>query len=143
MSVPKESEITRTTFPAAELHSDWQTLCEKIGERRAGTELERRAAEFVRMRFQDAGVKAVQIEEFPCNSLRAATVDVHEKNPTGWQRVEATTLVGAPATPGAGAVAGELVWLELPENASRIRADTLRGRIVAIFGPLPTSVAIH
>jgi Zn-dependent M28 family amino/carboxypeptidase len=52
-------------------------------------------------------------------------------------------LVGSPATPGAATVEGELVWLELPEGARRLRPGSLRGKILALFGSLPTDAALH
>jgi Iap family predicted aminopeptidase len=68
---------------------------------------------------------------------------VHERTGRSWRAVDARALVGAPGTPGGRAVHGELVWLELPENAHRIRPRAFHGRIVAVFGPLPTSVEVH
>jgi hypothetical protein len=134
---------TLHAFAPTTLKSDWRVLCEDIGERRAGTDAEQRAARFIAQSFSAAGMANVQTETFPCTSLRAAKAEVHERNGRGWRAVEATTLVGAPGTPDGRAVTGELVWLELPENAARIRPGALRGRIAAIFGPLPTSLALH
>jgi Iap family predicted aminopeptidase len=55
--------------------------------------------------------------------------------------VTARPLVGAPGT--RGWVSGPLAWLELPEQAGRLRPGALRNQIVAIFGPLPTSAIVH
>ena len=130
-------------FSAAGLKADWQMLCADIGERRAGTMEEQRAAEFIAGRFRKAGLAAVKIESFPCASLRHATTEVHERNGRAWRAVEARALVGAPGTPNGRAVTGELAWLELPEQARRMRPGAFRGRIVAVFGPLPTSLDVH
>lgn len=121
---------------------DWRRLCADIGERRAGTPAERKAAEFIAGQFGAAGLGA-ELEEFPCTSLRRATAEVSERHGSRWRRVDAAPLVGAPATPGSRPVEGELVWLELPEEAARLRPGSLRGKIVAWFGPLPTEVALH
>lgn len=118
-------------------------LCDTIGERRAGTDAERRAADYVADRFRAAGMDTVVKEPFPCLSLRRATVDVHVRLGARWQKVDATALVGAPGTPGERAVTGELAWLELPESARRIAPGSLRGKIAMVFGPLPTEVAVH
>lgn len=122
---------------------DWRVLCADIGERRAGTAAEQRAADYIARQFAAAGVSEVGIETFPCQSLRAARADVHERRGRTWRRIPAAALVGAPATPGCAAVSGEIAWLELPENAARLQPGSLRGRIAAIFGPLPTSAATH
>jgi aminopeptidase YwaD len=130
-------------FPARALWDDWQNLCTTIGERRAGTAAERRAVDFVAHRFAAAGLAPIHIEPFPCVSLQRATVQVHARHGGAWQRVDAATLVGAPGTPSGRAVTGDLVWLELPENSHRIRPADIRGRIVAVFGPLPSSAETH
>lgn len=130
-------------FPAALLDRDWRMLCADIGERRAGSAAERRAAHCIAERFAVAGASRVQVEALDCMSLHAANVTVHERHGRSWRPVEAVTLVGAPGTPGKRAVTGELVWLEMPENAHRLRPGSLRGKIAAVFGPLPTSVVAH
>ncbi|MGH7996824.1 MAG: M28 family metallopeptidase [Opitutaceae bacterium] len=126
-----------------EAKNDWRRLCVEIGERRAGTDAERHAANFVVEAFTAAGLSEVRIEAFPCTSLRGAKAELSELRGRRWRRVEAAPLVGAPGTPGARAMEGELVWLELPEEESRLRPGALRGRILAWFGPLPTSAAVH
>jgi hypothetical protein len=130
-------------FASTELEADWRMLCTEIGERRAGSAEEQRAAHFIAERLSAAGLQQVGMESFPCASLRGDTTEVHERNGRGWRRVDARPLVGAPGTPGGRAVTGELAWLELPENARRIQPRSLRERIVAVFGPLPTSVHVH
>jgi hypothetical protein len=136
------SSLSRA-FSAAELTQDWGALCASIGERRAGTPEETRAAEYVAQRFRDAGLARVTIEEFPCKSLRAGEAEVFERNGRVWDSIPARPLVGAPATSGGEAVTGRLVWLELPENSARIKKDAFRDCIVAVVGPLPTSLEVH
>lgn len=132
-------------FPTAPLWQDWRALCTEIGERRAGTSAEARAAAYIADRFTAAGAPRVAIEPFPCRSLRRATVEAHVRlsGPARWQRVDATALVGAPGTPGRRPVTGEMVWLEFPENARRLARASLRGKIAMVFGPLPTEVETH
>jgi hypothetical protein len=130
-------------FPPDELGRDWRMLCAKIGERRAGTREEARAADYIAGQFRQAGAAAVSIEPFPCSSLRSARAEVHARHGRGWRPVKAAALVGAPGTPGSRSVTGDLVWLELPENARRIQRGSLRGKIAAVFGPLPTEVEVH
>ncbi len=133
----------RKPFPASELWRDWRTLCADIGERRAGTTAERRAIDFIVHQFLSAGIANTAIEPFPCASLKRAQVVVHARHGRRWRRVPAVTLVGAPGTPGGRTVSGELSWLEMPENSSRIQRGAFRGRIVALFGPLPASADTH
>jgi len=122
-------------FDTDTLWSDWNFLCKTIGERRAGTVAEARAAGFIAHRFRDAGIENVAIQLFPCTSLRSAKAEVHERRPRGWRRIEARPLVGAPSTPGGRAVTGPLVWIEMPEGARALRPGSLRGKILALFGP--------
>lgn len=122
---------------------DWDVLCREIGERRAGTVGERRAANYIAGQFAAAGLADVHTEEFPCTSLRRFRTAVTVREGSRWRPVPARTLVGVPGTPGGRAVEGEMQWLEMPENASRLKANSLRGRIAVIFGPLPTIPAHH
>ncbi len=127
----------------AALGRDWRVLCEKIGERRAGSVAERRAADFIATQLVAAGCAPAVLEEFPCTSLVRAVTRVCAREGSRWREVESAVLVGVPGTPGGRAVEGEMVWLEMPEHASRLMARSLRGKIAVIFGPLPTSVAQH
>jgi hypothetical protein len=132
-----------TPFDAATIWADWRMLCETIGERRAGTTQEARAAGFIAHRFRDAGIENVAIQLFPCQSLHSAAAEVRERRPRGWRRIEARPLVGAPSTPHGEDVTGPLVWIEMPEGAAALRPGALTGRIAVIFGPLPTSLDLH
>ena len=133
--------MARPTAPDPEtLMRDWRVLCEAIGERRAGSPAERRAAEFVAARFAALGLQRIVTEEFPCTSLVRARSRVEARQGATWQAVEAEVLVGAPGTAGRPAIEGDLVWLELPENLPRLKRASLRGRFAVIFGPLPMRV---
>lgn len=125
------------------LRRDWEMLCTSIGERLAGTESERRAAAYIADQFTAAGLTDVHAEEFPCTSLRRAKPRVQTRHGSRWQTTPATSVVGAPGTPGGRVVEGEMQWLELPESAGRLKPNSLRGRIAVIFGPLLTSPARH
>ncbi|MSU72485.1 MAG: Zn-dependent exopeptidase M28 [Opitutus sp.] len=126
-----------------ELPGDWKILCEGIGERRAGTTGERRAAEFIVQRLRDAGIPRVRTELFPCTSLHSARAEVQALTGKAWRKVEAAVVVGAPSTPGQVPVEGPLVWLEMPEAGHRLRPGGMRGQILGLFGPMPTSAAMH
>lgn len=116
-------------------------LCERIGERRAGSPGERAACDYIASRFRQAGIESVTQEAFPCISMTQDKVSVQVREGRRWNAVESCCLVGAPATDGT--VRGELVWLEMPESAQRLKAGCLRGKIAMLFGPLPTSVDHH
>ncbi len=122
---------------------DWRVLCERIGERRAGTPAETQAAEFIAREFRAAGLGDVVLESFPCTSVRQASAEVQVRDGRQWRQVEAEPMVGAPATPGQTPIEGDLVWLELPEQTRRLGPGSLRGRILAWFGPMPTEVKMH
>ncbi len=132
-------------MPPDALLRDWQKLCADIGERRAGTPGERRAADYIAEEWRAAGLASVRLEPFPCTRMAELRAEVHEPAPRGrrWKPVEAVPLVGSPSTPGRGPIEGELVWLEMPEAGHRLRPGSLRGKILALFGPLPTDAALH
>jgi len=118
----------------------WRILCAEIGQRLAGTAAERRAADLIEGELRKAGCGRVWQEPFPCASLRAAKVRVSARERGRWRAVPGAALAGAPGT---APIEGELVWLEMPENADRLTPGCLRGRVAAIFGPLPTEVRHH
>ena len=122
---------------------DWRYLCEELGERRAGTENEWKAAQFIEQRFRDAGLTDVHQEEFSCTSLKRESVKVEVLDSGQWREVECRCLVGAPATPKGKPVEGEIAWLPMPEAAHRLLPNSLAGKIVLLFGPLPTNVEDH
>lgn len=122
------------------LWRDWEVLCRDIGERRAGTPEEYRAASFVARRLTTVGLKNVEVLEFPCLSHRSSRVDLAAREGGRWRRADARILAGAP---GCAAGERELVWLEMPEEAARLAPGSLRGRVAAVFGSLPTSARDH
>lgn len=132
----------RNCDPSA-LARDWRVLCDEIGERRAGSAAERRAAEFIAERFAELGLARVVTEEFPCTSLVRARSTVAARIGGKWQTVDSEVLVGAPGTAGKQPIEGDVVWLELPENLPRLQRGSLRGKFAVIFGPLPTRVEQH
>ncbi|MGH7145456.1 MAG: M28 family metallopeptidase [Planctomycetota bacterium] len=127
----------------ARIWKAWRVLCEDIGERRAGTAGERKAAEFILKSFQEAGLQGGHIEDFKCKSLRSVKVTVEIQENNVWRAVESRALVGAPSTPGGRPVEGDLVWLALPEDGPRLKPKSLAGKILMLFGPLPTAVELH
>lgn len=105
------------------LIGDWQMLCQRIGERLAGTQSELRAATYIEKSFKGAGLQDVRMENFPCTSLQWANTKVETQHGRRWSSVPSRSLVGAPATPGGMAVEGEMQWLEMPENAVRLKGE--------------------
>lgn len=131
-------------MPHENLLRDWHRLCTEIGERRAGTSAERQAATAIAEGWLAAGLSNVRLETFPCTCMTVLQAAVHAPaGPGAWRSVAAVPLVGTPPTPGSKAIEGDLIWLEMPESAHRLRARSLRGKILALFGPLPTDPATH
>ena len=131
-------------MPPSDLLRDWKILCADIGERRAGTSGERRAAEFIAQEWSLAGLRDVRLESFPCTSMTELGAEVQAPaGGRGWKSVEARALVGTPPTEGRKAIEAPLVWLEMPEAAHRLRPGSLRGKILGLFGPLPTDAVTH
>jgi hypothetical protein len=137
------STLLTKAISAQRIQAAWTVLCGDIGERRAGSAEERRAADFIATQLAAAGCAQVKQENFPVMSLCSARVSCHVRDGRRWLPVETAALVGAPGTPNGKPVDGEIVWLEMPENARRLKPGSLRGRIVALFGPLPTELDHH
>src|SRR5438132_545513 len=136
---------TRTQYPPcnpARMLRHWKVLCEDIGERRAGTKSETAAANYIVHQLKSFGLNPVQPEPFPCTSVRGSRVELQIQTGQKFRLIPARSLVGAAATPTKG-VSGELVWIEMPEQAQRLFTPSLRGKIVVLFGPLPTNVDLH
>jgi hypothetical protein len=121
----------------------WSQLCARIGERRAGSEGDRAAADYVLGQLQAAGLESVHAEPFPCVSVAHAKAEIAIGIGTRLKAVPARVLAGSPATPGGGRVEGDLVWIEMPEQAERLLQPSLRGKIVVLFGPMPTRADLH
>lgn len=128
---------------AARIRRDWRVLCSDMGERRAGSEAERRAAAFIGEQLGQAGCVRVREETFPCASLHGASVDLRVLDKGRWIRAQCVPLVGAPGTAGGRSVEADLRWVESPEGVHRLQPGGLRGQIAAWFGPLPTNLAHH
>lgn len=136
--------MARTTVPdRSALARDWRVLCDDLGERRAGSAAERRAAEVMAGRFAELGLPRVFTEEFPCTSLARARRRVAAQIGGRWRAVDSAVLVGAPGTAGNQPIEGDVVWRELPENLPRLPRGALRGKFAVIFGPLPTRAEPH
>ncbi len=141
--MPRETPAFDPAPAGRAIERDWRALCDGIGERRAGTGGERLAAEFIRRGLRSAGLADARIEAFPCGGPRRSSARAEARVGGKWIRVEAAPVVGAPSTPGRRPIEAELVWLELPEEERLLRPGSLRGRVLAWFGPMPTAVATH
>ncbi len=121
----------------------WRVLCEEIGERRAGSKNEKRTADYLQKQFLELGLSSVAAEEFPCITVEKSEVLLKVKTPKGFRKIPGRALVGAPSTFGTKEISTEMVWVEMPEQASRLFQKNLRGKIVVLFGPLPNDVGLH
>ena len=127
----------------ARLLRHWRELCGRIGERRAGSAGDRSAAEYVLTEFRRAGLQCVHGEDFPCVSVARAKAEIEIGVGRRFEAVPARVLAGSPATPGGRRVEGDLVWIEMPEQAERQLQPSLSGKVVVLFGPMPTRADLH
>ncbi len=125
------------------MQQHWSHLCSRIGDRRAGSAGDRAAAEYILERFRAAGLADVRAEAFPCVSVAEAKAELALGTRGRLESVPARVLAGSPGTPGGRAVQGELVWVEMPEQADRLLRPALRGKIVVLVGPMPTRADLH
>jgi len=125
------------------IQAHWSELCTRIGERRAGTGGERAAADYLLEQFRQARLEPVVEEPFPCVAVASSEAEVEIGSGRALQRVEARVLVGSPGTPHNGPVEGELEWVEMPEQAKRRFQPALKGKVVLLFGPMPTRADLH
>jgi len=128
---------------AERLRRHWSELCQTIGERRAGSAGDRAASDYIERQFRAAGLSAVHAEAFPCVSVARARAQVAIGCGRKLQAAEARVLAGSPATPSGRTVEAELVWIEMPEQADRLFKPELKGKIVVLFGPMPTRADLH
>jgi hypothetical protein len=130
--------------PSAErINRHWSQLCQRIGERRAGSPGDKAAAEYILGEFRAIGLGGVRGEHFPCVSVRDARAEISIGKGTALQRIAARVLAGSPGIPGKGLVEGDWVWVEMPEQAERLFGPALQGKVVGLFGPMPTRADLH
>jgi hypothetical protein len=139
--IVEEDSMAEPSPDEARMMAHWKALCEDIGERLAGTEQEKRAADYILGKFREAGLVNCHLETFPCRSRRESSVSVQVDLEKGWQDVEAASVTGSSSTKGI--VEGEGVWFEMPEQVPKLEPGSLRDKIAIIFGPLPEEVEHH
>jgi aminopeptidase YwaD len=123
---------------------DWRMLVETIGERRAGSAAEHQAAQYIFEQFERAGLQNARLEAFACKSLRSAKASLEVADGGGWTKVPCEILVGSPSTdPAEMPVERELVWIEMPEQAGRLKPGAFKGKALLLFGPLATDTKNH
>jgi aminopeptidase YwaD len=117
-------------------------LCSTIGDRRAGSKGDAAAAEFISSEFRSAGLQ-VGLEPFNCICVAKATAQVALGTGSKLHRIPARVLAGSPSTSSSGMLETDLVWIEMPEQAPRFLQPALRGKVVVLFGPMPTRADLH
>jgi len=127
--------------PSAWQH--WKYLCQTIGDRRAGSRGEAEAAQYLVKQLRAAGVNEAGLESFPCRSVVESSARIVFYQGSRRQSLEARVLAGSPATPRNRPVEGDLVWIEMPEQAGRLTPRVLEGQIAVLFGPMPTQASLH
>ncbi|MCW8130260.1 MAG: M28 family peptidase [Planctomycetota bacterium] len=122
----------------------WEMLAGTIGERRAGSEAEHRAAAYIRDEYRKAGCDDARMEAFPCNSRVKADAHVEALVDGTWEKAATEVLVGSPGTKPDGKLLDlELVWHEMPQDAVYLKPNALKGKALFLFGPLATDTKNH
>jgi hypothetical protein len=141
--IVKNIAVANPSLPATKLHQHFVRLCDSIGERRAGSKGDRLAADYILAQYRLAGLSSIHAEPFPCASVAHADAQVSIGTGSRLRPVPARVLAGSPSTRGYGSIETDLVWIEMPEQASRLLQPTLRGKVVVLVGPMPTRADLH
>lgn len=126
-----------------EIRKHWKVLCATIGERRAGSDGDAKAADYILDHFRQAGLEQVQAEPFSTVSVIKAEVNLAIGAGSNLTRVESRVLSGSPSTAGDAPIDADLVWIEMPEQAERLMRPTLKKKIAVLVGPMPTRASLH
>jgi hypothetical protein len=118
-------------------------LCLKIGDRRAGGPGDRAAADYVMEQFKLAGLAHVHAEPFPAVWVARSKAEVSIGIGGKLRRIPARVLSGSPSTMGTKPIETDVVWVEMPEQAPRLLQPSMRGKVVVLFGPMPTRADLH
>lgn len=121
----------------------WKFLCEDLGDRRAGSANERAAADYLVRQFNQAGLTNAHSEAFPCRTVKKAEAKVVVRIDGRSESVIGRVLAGSPGTRDGDWAEGELVWIEMPEQAERFLTPALSGKVVVLVGPTPTRADHH
>lgn len=122
----------------------WRYLVEAIGERRAGSEGEWKASQYIAEQFAAAGLQNVRLEPFECMMLKNVAALVEVRDGDEWKDVPCEVLVGSPSTrPSDKPKELELVWMEMPEQLARLKKGSMKGKALGVFGPLAADSAGH
>ena len=125
------------------LRDHWSHLCNRIGERRAGSAGDKAAADYLLEQFRAAGLPRVHNEKFGCVSVVRAESELAIGKAGALKKTPARVLAGSPSTQGTRAIETDLVWVEMPEQAHRSFTPALRGKVVVLVGPMPTRADLH
>ena len=89
-------------------------LCERIGDRRAGSGGEQAAAGYLQDQFARLGLQEVHLESFPCTSVLSSQAEIRVKAGRTVQSLPCRVLAGSPPTPSGRRISGEIAWIEMP-----------------------------
>src|SRR5689334_18366157 len=96
MTTGRKSLAVSTT----RMKEHWSHLCERIGERRAGSPGDQAAAEYVLSQFREIGLQNVHGESFPCVSVAEARAEIAIGQGETLEPVPARVLAGSPGLSG-------------------------------------------
>lgn len=117
---------------AENLRRDVAYLTKKIGVRLAGTEQEKRAAEYIQSRMMEYVPDCV-IETFPVNSCHVEKEDLSALVDGQWKQYETILFNGAPGT-GGKALEAELVYFDSHQDYQREDISFVTGKAVIHWG---------
>ncbi|MBN1441935.1 MAG: M28 family peptidase [Planctomycetes bacterium] len=108
-------------------------LCLEIGVRLAGSDAERRAAEYAEAALRDAGAPDVRVETFAVRRRAVGEERLDVDGSGGWQPFSCSLFSSTPGT-GGEAVEAPLVFFEAPAEYAREDLSHLRGKAVVHLG---------
>jgi len=126
-----------------QVKADWHTLCVKIGERRAGSRAEKESGKYILSAMQKIGLSNCKSLSYPINMLAECSSTLQIKKNGKWVTIPSKVMVNSTSTPKNKWIQGEVVWLEMPEQAIQLKKNSLKGKILFNIGPLPEEIKDH
>ena len=124
--------ILRDSSGLQSIRRDMEHLCVTIGNRLAGSEGERQAAEYVGERFRELGMGNAEVLPFPCTRWLPGISELLVPGSPG-RSIACQSLAHSPSTPPEG-VEGEIEIFEPVDWEMGLRRPGLEGKIGLFFG---------
>lgn len=105
---------------------------DRIGVRFAGSEGERKAAEWISGQMRGLGLQKVAVDSFACRSFRPRRCEVRVQGPGGGLKVRSEAAAHSPAT-GPQGVTGPLTVIEKLDGPGAAQVRQIQGKVVLIY----------